>query len=99
MAALDNDSKMLQALASTITDLQVRYRAAKLEDQAILAGPLKEAMQDYDAFQAKLIKAGTITTDEELKEIEAIQNSITANAGRQVLLLALSRAIALMAAA
>ena len=95
----DNDAAMLIAMADTITDLQVRYRAASLEDQAILITPLKEAIKDFGDYQARLLKAGTITTDEELAEMKAIQDSISANANRQDLLKAIARIVAFIAAA
>ncbi len=97
--ATDNDAAMLQAMGNTITDLQVQYRAASLDDQAVLITPLKELLGDYAAYQAKLLKAGTITTDEELAEIKTIQDSISDDAKRQDLLLAISRIVALIATA
>jgi hypothetical protein len=97
MPTQDNDAEMLRAMGNTITDLQVQYRAASLEDQAILAVPLKEMIQDYGAYQARLLKAGTITSDAELAEMKAIQNSISENATRQELLIAISRIVALIA--
>lgn len=97
MPTQDNDAEMLRAMGNTITDLQVQYRAASLEDQAILAVPLKEMIQDYGDYQARLLKFGTITSDAELVEMTAIQNSISDNATRQELLIAISRIVALIA--
>ena len=96
MAEQDKDSRMLVAMAHAIAELQVRYRAATLDDQAILMGPLKQAMDDYADYQARLIKPGIVTIDAELAEMQAIQDSITASASRQALLLAIARLVALM---
>lgn len=97
MPTQDNDAEMLRAMGNSITDLQVQYRAASLEDQAILAVPLKEMIQDYGGYQARLLKVGTITSDAELAEMKAIQNSISDNATRQELLIAISKIVAFIA--
>lgn len=99
MATQDNDAEMLKAMGNTITDLQVQYRAASLDDQAILSGPLKEAIQDYGVYTARLLKAGTITSDSELAEMKDIQNSISLAADRQDLLKGIARIIGLIASA
>lgn len=95
----DNDAEMLRIMGNNITDLQVRYRAASLEDQAVLAGPLKELIQDYGDYQSRLLKSGTITDDAELAEMKAIQSAISDDATRQELLVAISRIVALIASA
>jgi hypothetical protein len=99
MPAQDNDAEMLRAMGNTITDLQVRYRASSLEDQAVLSGPLKEIIQDYADYQARLLKSGTITSDADLAEMKSIQDSISDNAARQELLIAISKIVALIASA
>lgn len=97
MPVKDNDAEMLRLMGNTITDLQVQYRAASLEDQAILAAPLNELLEDYGIYQARLLKAGTITDDDELAEMAAIQRSISDNATRQELLTAIAKIVALIA--
>jgi len=99
MPTQDNDAEMLRAMGNTITDMQIQYRAATLEDQAILATPLKEMLRDYGEYQARLLKSGTITTDAELADMKAIQNSISDMATRQELLIAIAKTIALIASA
>lgn len=99
MPTQDNDAEMLRVMGNTITDLQIQYRAASLDDQAILVTPLKEMLRDYGEYQARLLKAGTITTDAELTEMEAIKNSISDMARRQELLIAFAKIIALIASA
>ena len=95
----DNDAQMLRVMGNTITDLQIQYRAASLEDQAILIGPLKEMLRDYGKHQVRLLKAGTITSDAELADMKAIQNSISDDAKRQELLIAFAKIVALIASA
>lgn len=97
MPTKDNDAEMLRVMGNTITDLQVRYRAASLDDQAVLISPLKEMIQDYGDYQARLLKSGTITSDSELAEMKEIQNWISKNAKRQEMLIAISKIIALIA--
>ena len=99
MLTQDNDREMLRVMMNTITDLQVQYRAASLEDEAVLAAPLKKMIQDYGDYQARLLKSGAITSDADLTEMKAIQNSISDNATRQELLIAISRIAALIAVA
>jgi hypothetical protein len=99
MPAQDNDAEMLRAMGNTITDLQVRYRSSSLEDQAVLSGSLKEIIQDYADYQARLLKSGTITSDADLAEMKSIQDSISDNAARQELLIAISKIVALIASA
>lgn len=95
----DNDAEMLRVMGNTITDLQVQYRAASIGDQAVLAAPLKEMIQDFGDYQARLLKFGTITSDAELAEMKKIQDSIRDNATRQEVLIAISKIVALIAAA
>lgn len=99
MTTQDNDAEMLRIMGNTITDLQIQYRAASLDDQAILITPLKEMIRDYGEYQARLLKVGTITTNEELAEMKAIQESIRNAATRQELLIAFAKIIALIASA
>lgn len=99
MPTKDNDAVMLRVMGNAITDLQVQYRAASLDDQAILATPLTEMLRDYAAYQARLLKAGTITDDRELADMRAIQASISDNASRQELLIAIAKIVALIASA
>ncbi len=95
----DNDAAMLRAMGDAITDLQVQYRAATLEDQALLGPKLRELLSDYGEYQARLLKDGTITTDEELAEMREIAKSISDAADRQGMLIAIAKLIALIAAA
>ncbi len=97
MSTQDNDAEMLRLMGNTITDLQIGYRAASLENQAILAAPLKEMIQDYGDYQARLLKSGTITGDAELAEMNTIQSAISDAATQQELLVTISKIVALIA--
>ncbi|RZI42584.1 hypothetical protein EGT07_11315 [Herbaspirillum sp. HC18] len=99
MPEQDNDSTMLRMMGNAITDLQVKFRRSTLEDQAILKVPLMEMLDDFGVYQARLLKAGTITTEDELSEMRAIAMSISDKANRQEMLLAISKIVALIAAA
>ena len=95
----DNDAEVLRKMGNAITNLQVTYRGLPLEDQAIVLPRLRELMDDYSDYEARLIKDGTITSDEELGEIEKIAAEVSAAATRQTMLIAIARAIAIIAAA
>jgi hypothetical protein len=99
MCTNDNDAAMLKVMGNTITDLQVQYRAATLEDQSILIVPLRELIKDYGDYQARLLKSGTITSEDELAEMDSIRSSISQNASRQEMLIAIAKIIALIASA
>lgn len=99
MPVKDNDAEMLRVMGNTITDLQIKYRAATLDDKAVLIAPLKELLQDYGDYQARLLKAGTITSEAELAQMKAIQTAISDDADRQDLLIAIAKIVALIAAA
>ena len=95
----DNDTEMLRVMGNTITNLQIQYRSASLEEQGNLCTPLKDMLQNYGKYLTRLLKAGTITTDAELAEMKAIQNSISEKARLQDLLIAIAKIAALIASA
>lgn len=97
MHTRDNDAEMLRVMGNTITDLQVQFRAASLEEQAILISPLREMIQDYSDYQARLLKVGTITTDVELAEMRSIQKLVSEDASRQQMLMAMAKIVTLIA--
>lgn len=99
MSKKDNDAEMLRTMGNMITDLQVKYRAASLEDQVALKTSLNELLLDYSDYQARLLKVGTITTDKELTEMIEIQRSVSESASKQDMLLAISKVIAFIASA
>ena len=94
---MDNDAAMLQKMGDALTDLQVKYRASNLADRMALKPSLEELLQDYSAYQLKLIKEGTITTDDDLKAMDDIKSDIDEAAKTEELAAALAKTIAFIA--
>ncbi|MEO8042241.1 MAG: hypothetical protein ABI646_06520 [Acidobacteriota bacterium] len=64
-----------------------------------MPGPqLAELWNDWVTLRIKLMKAGVITTNEDLAAMEAIKQEIDAAADRQAIILAVARTIAFIAA-
>lgn len=87
----DNDSVMLERLGFAVVDLQVKYRAASLDERLVLRPQLDELLERYATYQVKLLENGVITTDAELREMEAIRGEIDQAAATQQLIAALAR--------
>lgn len=94
---MDNDALMLQKLGSALTDLQVKFRASPLSDRMAMKPSLEELMNDYNTYQLKLVKEGIITTDADLKEMDAIKADIATAAKLQDLAAVIAKTIAFIA--
>lgn len=94
---MDKDTEMLNEMGSAVVALQVKYKLADIEDQAILKPRLSEALKDYAEYQIKLLKDGVITTDADLADMRAIRDEIDAAGDKQSMLLALARTVAFIA--
>jgi len=90
---MDNDAEMLKRLGAQITDLQVKYRALLLDEQMAVHPALKQLLEDYARYQAKLLMIGIITTDADLKEIRQLKQSVDAAADKMDLLAAIGKLI------
>lgn len=93
----DNDAVLLQQMGNAITDLEVKFRAASLEDRMTLRPALEELLDDYAEYRLRLLKEGVITDDSELAEMRKIQTEIDAAAQKQDLMKAIARSIAFIA--
>ena len=94
---MDNDTKMLNELTATVNTLDIKYKMSSFADQAVLGPQLSELWEDYVKFRTKLLKAGVITTDADLAEMEAIKEEIDSAADKQAMILAIARTIAFIA--
>jgi hypothetical protein len=94
---MDNDTIMLNELSAKVNTLDIKYKMSSFEDQAVLGPPLSELWNDWVTYRIKLMKAGVITTDEDLAEMETIKEQIDAAADRQAMILAIARTIAFIA--
>lgn len=91
---MDKDTQMLQTMGDALVALQVKFKLASVEDRAALKPSLQEAMNDYAAYQIKLLKDGVVSTDADLKEMTEIRSEIDAAGDKQSMLLAIARTIA-----
>lgn len=94
---MDRDALMLQKMGNALIDLQVKYRNSSLSERMALKPALEELLNDYAEYQLRLIKEGVITTEEELKEMEEIQEEIDQAAKVEDMLKAIAKTIAFIA--
>lgn len=90
---MDNDAEMLKRLGNQITDLQVKYRALPLNEQMAVYPALKQLLEEYARYQAKLLMIGIITTESDLKEIKRLQKLVDEAAHTMEMLIAIGKLI------
>lgn len=90
---MDNDAEMLKQMGSQITNLQVKYRGLPLDEQMSAHPALKQLLEEYARYQAKLLMIGIITTDQDLKEVREIKKSVDDAADKMDLLVAIGKLI------
>jgi len=90
---MDNDAEMLKRMGTQITDLQVKYRALPLKEQMAVYPALKQLVEDYARYQAKLLMIGVITTEEDLKEVKLLKKAVDSAANQMDLLAAIGKVI------
>jgi len=94
---MDKDTEMLKKMGNALVDLEVKYRSSSLSDRVAMRPVLQELLEDYAAYQIRLLKEGVITTDEELQEMTEIRKEIDSAAKKQDLLKAIARTTAFIA--
>ena len=90
---MDNDAEMLKRMGNQITNLQVKYRGLPLDEQMSVQPALKQLLEDYARYQAKLLMIGIITTEADLKEIREIKKEVDDAADKMDLLAAIGKLI------
>lgn len=93
----DNDSEMISQMGTNLIDLQVKFRLSSIDDRAVMRPQLIEAMQDFAAYQTKLLKEGVITSEADLADMQKIRAEIDAAGDRQAMLMAIARVIGFIA--
>lgn len=93
----DNDAVMLQQLGNAVTDLEVKFRGASLEDRIALRPALEEMINDYTEYRFRLLKEGVIVGEQDLAEMKQIQSEVNAAAAKQDLMKAVARTVAFIA--
>ena len=94
---MDNDAKMLEQLGTALTTLQIKFRASSLADRIKLRPDLDDLLEKYSEYQSKLLDKGTMSTDDDLEEMEEITADIDAAAKKQELAAAIARTAAFIA--
>lgn len=94
---MDNDAEMLKRMGNQITDLQVKYRALPLDEQMAVHPALKQLLEEYARYQAKLLMIGIITADPDLTEIREIKKSVDKAADKMDLLAAIGKLVSFIA--
>ena len=77
--------------------LQIKYRESSLVDRIKLKPELEKLVQDYTAYQLRLIDEGTITSADDLAEMEKIKAAVDSAAQREQLAAAIAKTIAFIA--
>lgn len=95
---MDPDTIMLEQMGSALTALQVKFKLSSIDDRAALRPKLLEAMQDFAAFQLKLLKDGVVTTEADLAEMQEIRAEIDEAGNKQSTLLAIARVVGFIGA-
>ncbi len=93
----DNDSNALKAAADAVTIIDMRYRAASINDKIIMKPQRDAAYDAYSKARLKLLEDGVIATDEDVAELEAIRAEIAQAAETQALMIGAARLIAALA--
>lgn len=97
MSTADNDARMLEIMGNAIIAMEVKFRRATLKERIELRPLLEEMIGDYTQYRLRLLKEGTISTKEDLKEMAEIKKEIDKAASNQALLKAIAKTIAFVA--
>lgn len=95
---MDKDTEMLTQMSNALLSLQVKFKLSRVADRADLRPQLMELMQNFAAYQTKLLKDGVITTDEDLASMREIRSEIDEAANKQSMLIAIARTVAFITA-
>jgi hypothetical protein len=95
---MDPDTLMLQLMGSALTALQVKFKLSSIDDRADLRPQLMEAMQNFAAYQMKLLKDEVVTTQADLDDMKAIRDEIDAAGDKQSTLMAIARVVGFISA-
>ena len=91
---MDNDGKMLQLLSSSLTALELKYRANDFATQRELEPQIEELVTKYSDLRRKLREGPVIMTDEDIAGMTRIRDEIDAAADKQSMLFAIARTAA-----
>lgn len=93
----DPDAKVLRDAGNTATEIDVRYREGNVNDRRKLRKPRDDAFGEYSRVRLELLKAGTITTAADVKDMKAIRGAVEAAGETQALIIAIGRFISFLA--
>jgi hypothetical protein len=90
-AARDTDLQIFDAAASTVAEIDRRYRLANINDQIKLKAKRDEAFAAFSLARLKLLETGVITTAEDLAEMRTLKAAVDRAAVIQDLVIAAAR--------
>ena len=93
----DNDSKVLKAAANAVTEIDMRYRAASIDDKEDLKPKRDAAYDAYSLARLKLLEDGILATDADVALLDEIRLEIEEAAQTQALLIGAGRLIVALA--
>lgn len=95
---MDNDTKMLELLGNSLTDLEVKFRETNdFATQQELEPQIESLVAQITTLRKKLRGGPVIMTDEDIAGMTEIQEEIDAAADKQSMLLAIARTAAFIA--
>jgi hypothetical protein len=93
----DNDAKALKAAADALTEIDMRYRAASIDDKEDLKPARDAAFDAYSTARLTLLDDGVVATDADVAELERIRGEIATAAQTQALVIGAGRLVAALA--
>jgi hypothetical protein len=94
---MDNDATLLDQMGTSLTSLQIKYRASSLADRMELKPDLDKLLQQHIDYQARLLDEGIITTDADLAAMAQIKAGIDSAAQKEELIEAIAKTAAFIA--
>ena len=94
---MDNDAEVLKAASETVTEIDLRYRAASFDDKILLKPERDKAFHQYQAARLKLLADGMICTEADVAEMQQLRQEVLQAAQTQALLNAIGRTVGFLA--
>lgn len=94
---MDNDAEVLRAASDSVTEIDLRYRAASFDDKILLKPERDRAFHNYQAARLKLLEDGVICTEDDVAEMRKLRQEVVKAAQTQALLTAIGRVVGFLA--
>jgi hypothetical protein len=73
---LETNQQFLQAAADILSQLDIRYMEADLDEQLELRDELDRAMRNYSRTRLKILRQAVICTAEDIEEMQKIRDNL-----------------------